>query len=97
MDKMIRENDYSAISEAANKMLLDDAKITAQLNEQLVEAYRKQFDINKEFHAKQQYADFVKAAMTGLLATGWDDEVMVANMACNFAEATLEEMTRRGK
>lgn len=57
-----------------------------------------------EFHAKQQYADFVKAAMqavvTGLYSNpetvGWSAE-QFAKEACDLAEATLEEMIRRGK
>lgn len=59
-----------------------------------------------EFHAKQQYADFVKAAMTALIIEGWDHNY-VPKTACNLAlevveemlsrKIDFEEMTRRGK
>lgn len=56
-------------------------------------------DMAERFHARQQYADFVKAAMQAILT----DPIWVNNIeglavsACDAAEATLEEMTRRGK
>lgn len=54
----------------------------------------------EEFHAKQQYADFVKAAMAAMIANPKFSEMPyedVAKFARKYAEATLEEMTRRGK
>lgn len=51
-------------------------------------------------HAKQQYADFVKAAMHGMLSNPNFSEVTyedVAEFSCIYAKCTIEEMIKRGK
>lgn len=72
---------------------------------------RRKAKKDSEFHAKKQYADFVKAALTGIsskiIVQGINEidtegfyaehRKILAREACALAEATLEEMIRRGR
>lgn len=63
--------------------------------------YSEIFNMQKEdFHAKQQLADFTKAAMQGLCSMDvalQDNELFIAETACKIARATIDEMIRREK
>jgi len=102
---------YGSQAQAFNESLRNKAQAQSGLKEikfnpdpsdiykNMFESFKKKEKEKEEFHAKQQYADFVKAAMQGLLANpNFKGDFNLLKVDANEAAiATLEEMTRRCK
>lgn len=101
---------YSEILRSAEKMhnpwpqvkvtYVTDEFPNGLTEEEFTKYYGVEMKKAEEFHAKQQLADFTKAAMQGMIANPKFSEMEydeIARWACGYARATIDEMIRRDK